>query len=60
MTPDEVKAIRRRLGLTQAELAAQVGVTRVTVARWESGLIGIRESAARLLKLLSTKAKARK
>jgi transcriptional regulator with XRE-family HTH domain len=49
----EVRAIRIRLKLTQQKLADKVGVSRVTVARWELGLIGIRESAARLIQLLA-------
>lgn len=53
MTAKEVRAIRRRLGLTQQELADKVGVARNTVTRWELGLMGIRESAARLLRLLA-------
>jgi len=52
MTGKEVRAIRQRLRLTQSELADKVGVTRNTVTRWEIGLLGIRESAARLLKRL--------
>jgi DNA-binding transcriptional regulator YiaG len=60
MTGSEVRAIRIRLKLTQQELADKVGVTRVTVARWESGLIGIRESAARLLKLLAKHAEGKR
>ena len=57
MTGKEVRAIRQRLGLTQAELADKVGVTRNTVTRWEIGLLGIRESAARLLKRLAAESK---
>lgn len=53
MTGKEVKRIRAQLGLTQAELAQKLGVARASVARWESGLMGIRETAARLLKLLA-------
>ena len=53
MTSKEVRAIRLRLGLTQAELAAKVGVARNTVTRWELGLMGVRESAARLLQMLA-------
>jgi transcriptional regulator with XRE-family HTH domain len=53
VTGKEVRAIRTRLKLTQQELADKVGVTRVTVARWELSLMGIRESAARLLQLLA-------
>ena len=37
MKGEEIKALRLRLGLTQTELAAEIGVHRVTVARWETG-----------------------
>jgi DNA-binding transcriptional regulator YiaG len=53
MTGKEVRTIRQRLGLTQLEFAAQVGVTRETIASWETGRHGIRESAARLMQLLA-------
>jgi DNA-binding transcriptional regulator YiaG len=53
MTGKEVKRIRARLGLTQAQLAEKLGVARVTVARWEVGLLGIRETTARLLKIIA-------
>lgn len=33
----DVRAIRSVLGMTQEELARTMGVSRVTVARWESG-----------------------
>lgn len=59
MTSSEVRQIRKRLGLTQAELAAQLGVTASSVARWEQGVIGIRESAARLLQLLGKQSSSR-
>ena len=60
MTGKEVKAIRLRLGLTQRELAAEVGVARNTVTRWELGLMGVRESAARLIRILAKQARTRK
>lgn len=53
MTGSEVRRIRKRLGLTQARFAKLVGVHFVTVSRWEKGVLGIRESAARLIKLLA-------
>ncbi|HUX01965.1 MAG TPA: helix-turn-helix domain-containing protein [Phycisphaerae bacterium] len=37
MTPDAYRKIRRKLGLTQAGLAARLGVTSTTVARRERG-----------------------
>lgn len=35
-----IRAARERLGLTQAALAARVGVTRSAVAQWETGRSG--------------------
>lgn len=61
MTGEEVRRIRKRLGLTQAEFAETVGVATNSVARWERGELGIRESAARLMRLLEkSKPKLRK
>ena len=37
MTSNEIKELRKRLGMTQQELANAVGVDRVTIARWEAG-----------------------
>ncbi len=37
MTPTGLRARRRALGLTQAELGAVLGVAANTVARWERG-----------------------
>jgi DNA-binding transcriptional regulator YiaG len=37
MTPKELKEIRRKLKMTQAELAADLCVTVTTVANWEQG-----------------------
>ena len=53
MTGEEVRAMRRRLGLTQIELAELVGVAPNSVARWERGEMAVRESAARLMRLLA-------
>lgn len=49
MKPQDLKRIRLQLGLTQQELADQLGVGRVTVTRWELGLRGISEPIARLV-----------
>ncbi len=45
----ELKRIREELGMTQAQLADEVGVHRVTVAKWEAGDRGIPEPVARLI-----------
>jgi DNA-binding transcriptional regulator YiaG len=35
--PDIRRALRERVGLAQQDIADALGVTRVTVTRWESG-----------------------
>lgn len=35
--PQCIKSRRQNIGLTQKQLAEQVGVTNATVSRWESG-----------------------
>jgi putative transcriptional regulator len=52
VTGDELRDLRKRLGLTQVELAEKVGVASNTVARWERGELGISEPVSRLLRLL--------
>jgi transcriptional regulator with XRE-family HTH domain len=47
--PAELQRIREALGLTQAQLADEIGVHRVTVAKWETGDRTIPEPVARLV-----------
>ena len=49
INPQEIKIARTNKGLTQEELAKLVGVDRVTVARWETGVM--KPSGESLLKL---------
>ena len=58
--PNELSRIREELGLTQEALADEVGVHRVTVARWESGARAIPEPVARLIEKIRAERKRRK
>jgi DNA-binding transcriptional regulator YiaG len=60
MTPTALRRLRRRLDLTQGALAARVGVTSNTVARWERGELGLSGPASRLLALLAQEAAGQK
>lgn len=53
MTPDEIRAARERLGLTQAEAAEKLGVAENTWARWERGELGIHPARERDLQRLA-------
>ncbi len=53
MTGSEVSKIRRRPGLIPIQLAEQIDGTSPSVARWEQGVLGIRQSVARQLRLLA-------
>jgi DNA-binding transcriptional regulator YiaG len=37
LTPDTIRDLRRRLGLTQAALAARIGCSSIAVSLWERG-----------------------
>ena len=54
MTGTELRRLRRRLRLTQRELAARAGVHWNTIARQERDEVRITEPMARLYKLLAT------
>jgi DNA-binding transcriptional regulator YiaG len=58
MTPDQIKAIRHALGLTQSEFATTLGATQVTVSRWETGLNPPRGAYLRMLQLKAVEAGA--
>lgn len=50
---NRLPALRRRQNLTQAALAAKSGVSRNTIAKYETGKIGISaENLAKLCKVL--------
>jgi transcriptional regulator with XRE-family HTH domain len=53
MNGQEMRLIRRKLGLTQEKFGELMGVTGNSIARQERGEMGIREPVARLARLLS-------
>jgi DNA-binding transcriptional regulator YiaG len=53
---DRVASLRRRLRLSQAALAAEMGVRQQTVSEWETGRYAPRGASARLLSLLEERA----
>lgn len=57
MMPKQIKALRKKLGLTQQELADSIGAQRVTIARWENG--SSRPTGAYLMLLLKVSEKAK-
>lgn len=52
MLPEEIRALRTRLGLTQAGFEALLGVGRNTVVRWENGHVYPNAATNALLRLL--------
>jgi DNA-binding transcriptional regulator YiaG len=52
----QVRALRRHLGLTQAELSGELGVRQQTVSEWETGAYQPRGASARLLSLVAERA----
>lgn len=52
---DQIKAARKRLDMSQAELASRLGVAQSTVARWESGATPSEELHDALTEVLGVK-----
>ena len=52
---EEIKALRRRLRVSQPVFAVYLGVTKSTVSQWEQGVKKPRGSALRLLDLADRK-----
>jgi len=53
MDATEYRKLRDKLGLTQAGLAARLGVTRETITRRETGAATITEEAALAIRALA-------
>ena len=53
MTPEEFKAVRKRLGRTQATMAERLGVSRRAVQTWEEGVIPVPAATAELILIIA-------
>ena len=60
MTPDELKETRSRLGLTQTQLAQELGVTLNAVQRWEAGERPIRRVTELALETLERRRRGKR
>jgi DNA-binding transcriptional regulator YiaG len=60
MSPRQVKAIRKALGLTQQQLANIIGARQHTVARWETGANEPKGANLKALKELAEKVKEKR
>jgi len=58
LTPEDVAALRARLGLSQAAFAAELGVRQQTVSEWETGRYRPRGASVRMLRTLAERAEA--
>jgi len=53
MSPADIRKLRKRLGLTQPSFAKLLGVSEITVSRWENGRLGLSSTTRTLLELLA-------
>ena len=60
MKGKELRQLRLKMGITQKQLAEQLGVTENTVARWERDEIKMGEPAAILMRRIAVTRKAGK
>jgi DNA-binding transcriptional regulator YiaG len=60
MQPHDIRRLRKRLNLTQQQLADKIGAQRASVARWEIGLHQPRGANLKALKELIVKSKKKK
>ena len=52
----QVRALRQHLGLSQRELAEELGTRQQTISEWETGQYRPRGASARLLSLVAERA----
>jgi DNA-binding transcriptional regulator YiaG len=53
---NSIQALRQHLGLTQQEMAGEMGTRQQTISEWETGMYCPRGASATLLYLLAEKA----
>jgi DNA-binding transcriptional regulator YiaG len=54
---ERVRALRQHLGLTQSELASQLGTRQQTISEWEQGMYRPRGASATLLSIVAERAR---
>lgn len=59
MTPEEIKTLRKKSGLTQEEFAGEIGVSTMSVNCWENGKREPSPLALQKLRLFSWETKVR-
>ena len=52
-----VRALREHLGLTQQQMADQLGTRQQTISEWETGMYQPRGASAKLLSIIAEQAK---
>ena len=55
-TPEQIKALREHMGLTQKALGEELGMRQQTISEWETGMYRPRRSTSRYLKLVAERA----
>jgi DNA-binding transcriptional regulator YiaG len=55
-TPETIKALREHMGLTQKELAEELGMRQQTISEWETGMYRPRRSTSKYLALIAERA----
>ena len=52
-----IQALRRHLGLTQSEMAEELGTRQQTISEWETGMYQPRGASATLLSMVAERAR---
>jgi len=53
---EQIRALRSHLGLTQREMAEQLGTRQQTISEWEKGLYKPRGASSKLLSIVAENA----